>query len=238
MLPQTGYFSVKKFLLLLFSLIIIVPIYIYLTNPLLVTVSGTGEVEAKPDTATVAFVVAMQRDTSDRARTDAEAKAKALESVLIGFGIDKSNIVRSQVSVTPSGSADAAKAYTATISMGAKLDDYGKVGSLISSLYSNGAYYVSQPVLSSNSMATFEIEAYDKAVKNAESEASRISVKNLKFIKKRVSISQTTVGGAGSITSLNSQTANDTSGKAVDPNAVFTDALKVTKVVTVIYKMW
>jgi uncharacterized protein YggE len=210
----------RKVLLAVLVLLVGVPVFVYVTNPLMVTVAGSGEVDAKPDSATVAFMITTQRETSDLARTDAEGKAKALESILIGFGAKKEDIARSQATVSPSGLADASKKFTATISMGGKIANYAQAGALVSSLYSNGAVYVSQPVLTSGNSTGLETQAYDKAMQQAATEASRIGNQNFKFIRKRVAIVQASTGDSGSVTN------------------VVSNSLKISKTVSVTYKMW
>jgi uncharacterized protein len=228
-MPVDSHSGFKKVLLFILAIVILVPLYVYVSNPLMVTVNGVGDVSLTPDLASVAFVVSDQGATSEAVKTGVEGRAKALESILLGFGAKREDIVRSQVTVAPTGSTDTAKRFSATISMGGKISDITKASSLVAALYGNGAIYVSQPILASQDSAALEVEAYNKAILEADKEASRIAIQNLKFLKKRVSIVQATSGGAGTITGV---------GEVGGTTSTEANILKITKNVTVTYKMW
>lgn len=226
----------KKIFLIILSVVVLVPVYIYISNPLVVTVNGAGEVEAKPDSSTVAFSVVSSNATAKEAKEAVETKATALEGMLNAFGADGSDIVKSQPTITP---LTTSVGYNAMISMGVKIPNPGETGSLINSLYSNGAYYVSQAVLSSEDAEGLEDDAYKKALSDAGGKINTIAWRNKKLFRKKVSVIESySTGGSSSYTSP--QQAEESSGESAEsgfdvPSA---DSITVSKIVTVTYMMW
>src|SRR4051812_28007289 len=66
-----------------------------------ITISGTGESYATPDTATFSYSVASQKDTVKAAQDDATAKSNAVSAYLKGAGIADKDIKTTDYSVSP-----------------------------------------------------------------------------------------------------------------------------------------
>lgn len=225
----------KKIITAIVVLILLVPIFIYITNPLVVTVEGVGQVEAKPDSATVAFVVYSQKASAKEANDEVVAKSKVFDGILSTYGAASQDIVKSQPTVVPSGLSDPSKAFTASVSMGAKIKNVEQASGLVSVLYANGAYYVSQPILAVDDATKLEDQAYAKALSDAGKQVNRLALRNLKLFRKKIAITQYSTGGSSTVTSKNqvADVKNET-----DPTEALNDTFKTTKVVSVTYKMW
>jgi uncharacterized protein YggE len=100
-------------------------------------------------------------------------------------------------------------------------------------LYSNGVYVVSQPVLSVDNQETLEVQAMNLAIDDANSQISKIAIRNWKLLRKIVSVSESSTTSSATSTSGTTTTSTQTN-TAEAQNGVF----NVTKVVTVIYKLW
>jgi uncharacterized protein YggE len=205
-----------------------------INSPIIVTVTGTGEVSASVDSATVTFVVGSSSGTVSEAINSVESKKQNFINLLTSQGISEQDIAESQVNVVPSSTlVQGATGYQATITMGAKTVHVSKIENLINLLYSNGAALVSQPVVSTDKKDELEKQALDMAMKEAKSKASQIGTKNFKFIRKIVAISQSTPTGSSTVTSKSDDLLGNTDTQTLD-----TGAIKVRKTVTVSYKMW
>lgn len=212
-------------------LVAIVPVFIlwmWLTNPMVVIVDGYGEVEAQADSTVLTYSVIGSGQDPATAIANVNARVAALESVL--SGVAPSDISKSQLQVAPNTTQGG---WQALISVGVKSADTSGIESLVSSLYSAGASAVSQPILSVDEPESYENEAYELALDDAKEKAAEIGGKNLKFIRKITGISQTAA------TSTSTATKNpDYSTEAENPETVSSGVFKISKTVTVSYKMW
>lgn len=224
----------KKIITLIVALALLIPFIIYITNPLVVTVEGVGQVEAKPDSATVAFIVYSQKPTAKEANDEVVAKSKVFDGILSTYGATADEIIKSQPTVIPTGLTDPGVAFTASISMGAKIKNVDQAVGLVSVLYANGAYYVSQPVLAVDDSNKLEDEAYSKALSDAGKKINSLALKNLKLFRKKIAITQYSTGGSSTFTS-NTQATNQ---NETSPADILSNTFKTTKVVSVTYKMW
>lgn len=215
-------FSLSKIII---SLVFLISFYVYISSPLVVTVSGVGEVNVSANNAVVSFSIVTSDDNSQTAILNANAKALALRSFLKSKGIDEKDIAESQVVSVPKTLVKAGDTgYQTTISMGVKTSKVAEASTLISDLYKNGAYFVSQPILSIEDRANFEKTAVDLAIKDAKLKAVGVGSKNWKFIRKVVAVTETP--------------SNPTSVVTTDAGSATGSTFKITKVVTVSYKMW
>lgn len=211
-------------------LLILVVAAIYITSPLTVTVTGTGQASVPATNATVSFSVsANDTNSPQNAILNVNAKALAMRTYLKTKGVLDSDIAESQVTAVPSSLVTSgATGYQATISMAAKTTNVGDITSLVSGLYAQGAYVVGQPLLSVDNQNKVDNQAFDAAMTDAKSQAGRIGLSNLKFFRKVVAISQVT-----SPSTSTSSVKSDSTGADAN-NGVF----KIVKAVSVTYKMW
>ena len=219
----------RKYLFGGLGLLLAFMVYTWLNSPMLVTVTGTGEVSVPAENATLTFTVASSDAASANAVAAVGARAAAIRAMLIASGIAESDIVESQIRVVPASVLVAgASGYQAVITMGAKTVHVGDLPALISGLYTAGASLVSQPVLSVEAQDQLEQDAFDAAMKDAKSQASRIALKSLKPIRKIVNVTQASSPLTSTVTSKGETTAEATQA----------DVFKIVKAVAVTYKMW
>jgi uncharacterized protein YggE len=233
--PAASSFSPKRLLLIVTSIIFIVLVWIYVSSPLIVTVTGVGEVSVPATNATLSFTLSANDQSSPQsAVSNVNAKALALRTFLQSKGIAEGDIAESQVTAVPSSLiTEGTTGYQATISMAAKTTHVSDVSLLISDLYSQGALVVSQPILSIENQNTVDQQAFDQAMKDARQQAGSIGNKNWKFLRKIISISQ-----VSSPTTSTATTKADTLTSANDAIAAENGVFKIVKAVSVTYKMW
>lgn len=206
--------------------------YVWVNSPMVVTVTGSGEVSVPATNATVSFTLSATDNSINSAVTAVSAKASSMRSFLKTKGIAEGDIAQSQVIAVPASLVTAgATGFQATISMAAKTTHVSEVSNLVADLYSNGAVVVAQPVLSVENQGALSQAAFDAALKDAKLQAAAIGNKNLKFIRKIVSVSQV----SSPTTSTSTTRAEDTNTNAqASANGVF----KIVSAVSVSYKMW
>lgn len=206
----------------------------WISSPLLVTVTGVGETSVTASNATVSFSIFATDANSQAAISNVNAKALAMRTLLTGKGIAETDIAEGQVVVVPAGLVTAgATGFQATITMAAKTTHVSDMSSLVASLYSNGALVVSQPILSVENQEQLERAASDAALKDAKKQASEIGNRNWKFIRKIIAISEANSGNTSTAT-VKADTLTAENNASAAQNGVF----KITKTVSVAYKMW
>ena len=205
----------------------------WVNSPMIVTVTGSGEVNVPATNATLTFSLSANENSPEAAINSVTTKANTIRQMLLGNGISEEDITQSQVYALPAGlSVAGATGFQAAIAMSAKTVHVTNVTELISSLYSTGAGAVSQPVLSVENEQALDAQAYESAVKNAKSKATGIGNKNWKFVRKIIAVSSQSSG----VTSTSTSKADTLTG-ANNVNAA-NGVFKITEVVSVSYKMW
>lgn len=205
-------------------------IYTWVSSPMITTVTGSGEMGVPADSALISFTLTSINLDATSAIAGAKSKADAVSNMLVvNWGVMKKDIFESQVSVLPLESG-----FQAAITLGLKTAQVPRVSDLVASLYLNGAAYVSQPVLSIEDIDTYEDQVFQEALKDAKTKARKLSFRNLKFIKKIVSIDQSASGS----TSTLSSNLDDTSVAEGDGFAIQTGIMTIQKAVAVTYMMW
>ena len=235
--PQDSRFSMKyasvsngkKFLLWGLAFILGLMIYIWINSPMVVTVTGTGEVVVPAESATLSFSVSASDANPAGAIAAVKARAEVIRTMLIGSAIAQSDIAESQMRVVPASAViQGASGFQAVITMGVKTVRVSDTASLISSLYASGASLVSQPVISVDNKEELEQQAFQEALNDAKKQAGAIGFKNLKFIRKIIAVSQVTSPSTSTVTSK-----GETTAEATQPYV-----FKIVKAVSVSYKMW
>lgn len=227
--------SVKKVLLVAGSIVLGIAVWVYVSSPMVVTVTGTGEVSAPASNATVSFTISgTDSTTPQNAISNVNARAIAMRTFLKTKGIAEGDIAESQVTAVPANLiTPGASGYQATISMAAKTVHVTEISTLISNLYSQGALVVSQPILSIDNQDKLDQQAFSSAMKDAKSQAAKIGISSWKFIRKIIAISQVSSPSTSTAT-----TKADTLTSANDQTAAANGVFKIVKAVSVTYKMW
>lgn len=219
----------KKMLLALFAVIFSVIFWSWINSPMIVTFTGTGNVNVPATSATVSFSLLSSDASPQGAIAGVTQKARSIRGIIKGSGISEEDILESQVTAAPAQTGG----YQALISMGVKTIHVAGIPDLISTLYANGASVVSQPVLAVENKTDLEAKTVDEAMKDAKNQASKFALKNWKFLRKIVAVSQQTSGSTSTATSKADAISEATSQEAA-ANGVF----KIIKAVSVSYKMW
>lgn len=231
--PVNG-FNIKRYLLIAGVFVVGVFFWVWANSPMIVTVVGTGEVTSKAETATMTFTISQNSDSPQNASTAVKESSTKIKSGLNTTGIPASDIFESQTVVLPSSAVtQGATGFTASISMGIKTKQISNLDRITNSLYSNGAVVVTQPILSVGNISDLEKQAYDLAVKDAKKKAGGIALSNLKLFRKIVLIEQSTTQPTSTVT-----TKADTASQVKNNLSPDDGLIKISKVVSVSYKMW
>lgn len=223
-----GYLS--WFILGLVVLIVVAFLWSWVNSPLLVTVTGIGEVSVPATKASLTLNVVSADADAAIALSGTRVRIEALRGVLKGAGVVESDLFESQVTIVPNTvTSSNSSAYLGSISLGAQNIPANKISTLILALYASGATYVSQPVVSSDNPDSLSAQALDKALQDANKQAAAIARKNWKFIKKVAGITQ-------SSSPTSTVTSRADTGQPATPNA--SGVYKVSQVVSVTYQMW
>lgn len=224
----------KKVLMIAGSLLVLLIVWTYASSPLIVTVTGSGEVSVPATNATVSLTLSASDNSIGAAVASVQGKADSMRAFLKSAGVADGDIAQSQVTAVPAALVSAgATGFQATVSMAAKTTHVSNVSNLVSDLYTNGALVVAQPVLSVENQDKLDQQAFDSAMKDAKSQAGTIGLSNWKFIRKIISISQ-----VSSPTTSTSTTKADTLTTATNSTAATNGVFKIVKAVSVSYKMW
>lgn len=232
--PVQNPLSFKKLFISFFLVAILIFLWQWINSPMLVTVTGTGEASVPATNATISFTFSSSAGTPQEAISNINAKALSFREFLKTKGIAEGDIAEGQVTAVPAGLVtQGAQGYQANISMAAKTIHVTDISSLISDLYVNGALVVSQPILSVEDQDKLEEDALDVAMRDAKDQAGAIGIKNLKFIRKIVAVSQATSSNTSTAT-----TKADALTEANSATAASNGVFKIVKAVSVSYKMW
>ena len=224
----------KKILLVFGTLVFAMLLWTWLNSPMIVTVTGTGEVSVPATSATVSFSLTSTDASVQGAIVAVKGKAAAVRGMLKASGISEEDIIESQLTVVPASLiAQGASGFQAQVVMSAKTIHVTAISDLISNLYDQGVSVVSQPVLAVEKMDELEAKAMDQALKDAKSKASKIALKNWKLVKKMIALTQQSSASTATATSK-----ADTLTEANDQQAAQNGVFKIVKTVSVSYKMW
>jgi len=189
--PPVSLGGYLKYLILAAAVFLAAVFWTWISSPMIVTVTGSGEVSVPATNATVSYSLSSNDGSIQSAVTSVQAKADSMRDFLKSKGVADSDIAQSQITAVPAGMVTpGAGGFQATVTMAAKTVHVSSISSLVSDLYTNGAVVVSQPVLSIENQDSLEQQAFDSALKDAKSQASSIGNRNWKFIRKIVSVSQ------------------------------------------------
>lgn len=218
--------SLKKYFGYLLLFILLITFYQWITSPLVVTVTGIGEVSAPAETATLTFTLSSNGEIPQFAADKIKAATNKIKEALIADGIPESSIYEASAVILPAASLTAgASGYQATLNMGIKTAKINNLDSLTATLYTLGANVVTQPILSIGNKEKLESQAYDLALTDAKKQANTVASKHWKFLKKIVLVQESTTPITSTVTSKADSFAQ-------------VGLIKVSKTLSVSYKMW
>jgi uncharacterized protein YggE len=207
-----------------FAVILAAFIITWINSPLVVSVTGTGEVSVPATSASISLSALAVSPTPLEAINQVKSRVSDLRQTLRSSGIDEKDIVESAVTAVPAAAYTVgASGYQASVTLSAKTADVAGIGNLVSGLYSAGAGVVAQPVLTAEGQEQLEQKAMDMAMQDAKKKAAIMARKNFKFIKKIIAVQQASSGSTATAT---------TKTEAADTE------FKLTQAVSVSYKMW
>lgn len=226
--------SFKKYLLYVILGVFFLVLYQFVSSPMVITVTGVGSVSAPAKTATITFSLTSSKDNPRDASNAVKSNVTKIKETLKTSGIPESDIYESQVTVYPANAVkEGASGFQATSSMGIKTTQINNLDGIVATLYSLGAGVVTQPVLEVGDKDNLEKEAYNLALKDAKTKANKIALSNWKFLKKIILIQETTSPTTSTVTSK-----LDTVTQLEKNISADTGVIKVSKVLSVSYKMW
>lgn len=209
-------------------------LWTWATSPMIITVNGIGEVTVPAEAATISFTVQSSGATAQSAIEQVKNNSSVVTQLLKGSGIAESDIAEAQVTVVPgSAVSQSGLGYIASITMAAKTVNVANINNLIATLYGSGVTLVSQPILSVEEKDALEAKALDLAMKDAKTQAADIAWKNLKPIRKIISITQASSSSTSTATSK-----ADAETIATNEEGSLNGVFKIVKAVSVSYKMW
>ena len=224
----------KKYLGYTFAILAILFAYSWIMSPMIVSVTGVGEVSAPAETATLTFTLSSNADTPQNATPAVKSIVANIKANFASSGIAESDIFESQITVLPASAVVAgATGFQATTSMGIKTNKINSLDGITNNLYSMGAIVVTQPILSVGNADKLEKQAYDLALKDANTKSWGIALSNWKLIKKVVLIEQSATQPTSTVTSKADTVAQIEKNLSPDSGLI-----KISKVVVVSYKMW
>lgn len=135
------------------------------------SVSGNGEVDAKPDVATVRLSVFVQEKTAEEAQTKNSEKMTAVLDVIKAMGVLEKDIQTQSIGVYPvqdyEKNPPVITGYTATNSITVEIHDMDMTGELITAATQAGA----NEVLSVDFRLQDETKFYQQALQSAVADA-------------------------------------------------------------------
>jgi len=205
-----------------------------IASPLVVTVNGVGEVSVPANNAIISFTITTNADNPDVSINVCKSKFQLIKNMLLEKGIAEEDISESQITSYPANLVIAGTTgYQSSIQVSFKTIHVSNVSRLIASLYSAGATLVNQPILTVENQDELENQAVKDAFKDAKKQASKIGLRNFKFIRKAIALTE-----QSSSTTSTSTTKADVETQQENQEASLNGVFKIVKVVTISYKMW
>lgn len=231
---ESAFFPWKKYLGYSFAILATIFIYSWIMSPMIITITGVGEVKAPAETATLTFTLSSNADNPQNATNAVKSIVANIKTNLASSGIPESDIFESQTTVLPASAVvTGATGFQATTSMGIKTNKINSLDGITNNLYSMGAIVVTQPILSVGNVDKLEKQAYDLALKDANKKSWGIALSNWKLIKKIVLIEQSNTESTSTVTSKADTTLQIEKNLSPDDGLI-----KISKVVSVSYKLW
>jgi len=220
--------NTKKYVYGFLGVVILFFVWRHITNPLVVTVSGSGKVAVPATEALVAATVVETADSVDLVEKNLKTKIGAVRLAMVNGGVDEKSLSQSQVTITPLAAVvSGAKGYSATVQVSGQSKDVANLNILIVKVYQAGASIVSQPVVQVSNQQELENSALKMALVEADKNAKYLAKLKWKMFKKVVSVQQASSGNTSTSTKISS-----------DNNGVVGSSFEVAKAVSVVYYLW
>jgi len=214
-----------------------------------ISVSGTGEVFAVPDTATFSFSVDETAKDVATAQASATKKTNAIIDYLKGQGIADTDIQTTDYNINPQYSYAAQvcpagiycppgqqsiTGYQVSQTVSVKVHDTSKAGALLSGVGSNGATNVSGLSLDVSNQDALQIQARDKAITDAKNKAEVLAKSLGVQLVRIVGYSE---GGGGPVYYAKAMSAGATMDAVAPAPQIPTGQNKITSDVNVTYEI-
>jgi uncharacterized protein YggE len=204
----------------------------WVTNPLVVSVSGTGKVSVPAEKAVFTITLASVQNDLTLAVSQVKSKVNTMLNLLETEGISADSISQSQMQVTPASAiAAGVPGHQAVIDLTVETSNVANVGELIVYLYQNGATVISQPVVVGENQNKLEDQALKEALEEANNNAKALGRKKLKFFRRAVSITQASSGQAATSTKQNLT-------DSAEGTTIAGETFEIVRAVNVVYEMW
>jgi len=217
----------KKYLVGLFALIIGFFVYRYITNPLVVTVSGTGKVTVPASGARLSVSIVETGDDVNKVEEAIKAKIAAVRLSMVTNGVNEKSLSQTQMQIMPlSAVVSGAKGYSAQVNIVGQVSDVSNLSGLVVKLYQSGASIVSQPVIEVENQQELENAALKMAMADADKNLKMVSRLKMKLFRKTVSVQQASSGNTSTATKVTENEGN------------VGTSIEVAKAVSVVYQLW
>lgn len=217
----------KKYLVGFFVFVVGFFVWRYISNPLVVSVTGTGKVTVPASSARLSVSVVETGDDADNVEVAIKAKIAAVRLSMVTNGVNEKSLSQTQMQITPlSAVVSGAKGYSAQVNIVGQISDVSNLSNLVVKLYQSGASIVSQPVIEVENQQDLENQALKMALADADKNLKMVAKLKMKFFKKTISIQQASSGNTSTATKITEADGN--AGTSIE----------VAKAVSVVYQMW
>jgi len=187
--------TVLKTLVIVFLISLIVWVGVDINNRLsesenIITVSGTGEVYAKPDLALTTFSVVTEAKTVDAAMQDNTTKMNAVIASVKSQGVEDKDLKTTNFNISPRYEWDeewrnrTLVGYDVTQSLQVKMRDLTKIGGIVQGATTAGANEVGDLQFTIDNEDTLREEARGKAIEEAKAKAKTLASQlNIRLVR-------------------------------------------------------
>jgi uncharacterized protein len=219
--------NTKKYVYGFLAVVILFFVWRHVTNPVVVTVTGSGKVSVTANSARVSATLVESADTVDKLDVALKSKVGALRLAMVTAGVQEKSLNQSQIQLTPLAAVvSGAKGYSATVTISGQTNDVANLSALVIKLYTAGASLVSQPIVEVSNQQEVENEALKMALKEADANAKYLAKLKWKLFKRVASIQQASSG------------TTSTTTKVSETEGVVGSSFEVAKAVSVVYYLW
>lgn len=213
-------------LILIFSFL-----YLWVTNPIIISVTGTGSITVPATYAISQVTVAVVGADPNNSILTLENKVSSLRKIMNKNNVLDVNIAQSQPQLTPAGLLQpGATGYQASQVLSFKTKSITDISGLIVKLYDAGATIVTQPTYEAESQEQAERTAINEAMAKADAEAKSFAKTHWKLIRRIATVQQASSGTVAQTVVKDSKSSN--------LEIANIGGLLISKAVQVTYKIW
>ncbi len=217
----------KKYLVGFFALVIGFFVWRYISNPLVVNITGTGKVTVPASSARLSVSVVETGEDVNKVESAIKAKIAAVRLSMVTNGVNEKSLSQSQMQITPlSAVVSGTKGYSAQVNIGGQVSDVSNLSVLVVKLYQSGASIVSQPIIEVENQQDLENQALKMAMSDADKNLKMVSRLKMKLFKKTISIQQASSGNTSTVTKITETDGNTGT------------SMEIAKAVSVVYQLW